>query len=243
MNSSDKSKQKKSRGKGFTRSVNTALEGIIHTLKSERNMRLHFFVGFLVLIAGLYFDLSAVEFMILCFAVTFVLMAEMINTAVEYSIDLISDEYHPLAKVIKDICAGAVFVSAVNAAVVGYFLIVRRIGAFMGGAFIKVKESPWHMTLIALLVVIGIVLLIKVLRGEKSLLRGGMPSGHSAVAFAVWVLVSLITENALVSFLVFILAFLVAKSRRSDGVHTLGQVVAGSVLGALVALLVFQFMS
>ena len=244
MNSSNESKKKNSHARrGFVNSVNTALEGIIHTLKAERNMRLHFVIGFLVIIAGLYFNLSTVEFILLCFAVSFVLVAEMVNTAVEYSIDLISDEYHPLAKTIKDIVAGAVFVSAVNAVIVGYFLIFKRIGAFMGGTFIKLKECPWHVTLIALIVVIGIVLFIKIMRREKSLLRGGMPSGHSAIAFAIWVLVSLITENALVSALVFILAFLIARSRRADGVHTMGQVIAGSALGALVALLVFQLLS
>jgi diacylglycerol kinase (ATP) len=66
--------------------VNAALEGVVHTLKTERNMRLHFLAGFLVLIAGLYLNFDAVEMMFLCLAVTFVLVAEMFNTAVEYKI-------------------------------------------------------------------------------------------------------------------------------------------------------------
>ena len=229
--------------RGFIYSVNTALEGIVHTLRSERNMRLHFLVGFLVLIAGVYFNLSAVEFMLLCFAVTFVLVAEMFNTAVEHAIDLISDKYHPLAKIIKDIAAGAVFVAAVNAAIVGYMLIKRRIGWSFDGAFLKIKQSPWHMTLIALLVVIGLVLFVKIWRKEEALLRGGMPSGHAAVAFAVWTVVSLVTGNALVSLLVFFLAVLIAKSRMTGGIHTLWQVIAGSILGTLIALFVFQLLS
>ncbi|MFH1552333.1 MAG: diacylglycerol kinase [Candidatus Omnitrophota bacterium] len=235
-------KPKSSYSKGFIGSINAALEGIVHTLKSERNMRLHFLVGFLVLIGGIYLNLSAVEFMLLCFAVTFVLVAEMINTAVEHAIDLISDKYHPLAKIIKDVAAGAVFVSAVNAAIVGYILLFQRVGWSIGGAFFRVKQSPWHVTLIALLVVIGLVLLIKVVRREEHLLKGGMPSGHSAVAFAIWVIVSLVTDNALVSLLVFLLAVLIAKSRMSGGIHTMWEVLAGSVLGALIALLMFQLL-
>jgi diacylglycerol kinase (ATP) len=236
-------KSESSCNRGFVYSVNTALEGIVHTLKSERNMRTHFLMGFLVLIAGVYFNLSAVEFMLLCFAVTFVLVAEMFNTAVEHAIDFISDQYHPLSKIIKDIAAGAVFVAAVNAAIVGYILVVKRIGWSLDGTFLRIKQSPWHITLIALLVVIGLVLFIKVARREESLLRGGMPSGHAAVAFAIWTMVSLITGNALVSLLVFFLAVLIAKSRMAGKIHTLWQVVAGSILGALAALLVFQLLS
>jgi diacylglycerol kinase (ATP) len=90
--------------------------------------------------------------------------------------------------------------------------------------------------------VVGIVLLVKVLRHEKFLLKGGMPSGHSAVAFAIWVVISFVTENSLVSILVFFMALLIAKSRMTGEVHSFWEVVAGSVLGALTALLVFQLL-
>jgi len=241
MNSSKISKD--SYNKSFFHSVNAALEGVVHTLQKERNMRLHFLVGFLVIIAAIYLNVRGPEFMILCFAVTFVLAAEMFNTAIEYTIDLISDKYHPAAKVIKDISAGAVFVSAVNAAITGYLLIVRRAVTSFDGAFLLIKQSHWHITAIILLGVVGVVLLIKVARKEKSLLRGGLPSGHSAVAFAVWAIVSLFTENALVSILVFLLAAIIAKSRMAGGIHTLSQVVLGGLLGAFTSLLVFQLLS
>ncbi|MFH1836992.1 MAG: diacylglycerol kinase [Candidatus Omnitrophota bacterium] len=227
----------------FTQSVNAALEGVVHTLQKERNMRLHFLVGFLTLIAAIYFNVRGVEFMLLCFAVTFVLAAEMFNTAIEYTIDLISDEYNPLAKIIKDIAAGAVFVSAVNAAITGYILIVRRAVTSFDGAFYFIKQSSWHVTFIILLTVIGIVLLVKTVRKERSFLKGGMPSGHSAVAFAIWVVISLFTENALLSVLVFFLALLIAKSRLAGGIHTLSQVVLGSFLGVVTAVLIFQLLS
>ncbi|MDD5633980.1 MAG: diacylglycerol kinase [Candidatus Omnitrophica bacterium] len=227
---------------GFFYSVNAALEGIVHTLKSERNMRVHFLVVFLVLIAGVYLNFSAIEFMALCLTVTIVLVAEMANTALEHTIDLISTEYSLLAKMIKDIAAGAVFVSAVNAVIVGYLLFYKRLERYIGGAFSIVKQSPWHITLISLLVVVGLVLFIKVARKEKSLLRGGMPSGHSAVAFAIWVIITRITANALVSLLVFFLAFVVARSRVGKGIHTVWEVVAGSLLGMLSALLVLQLL-
>jgi diacylglycerol kinase (ATP) len=222
--------------------VNAALEGVVHTLQCERNMRIHFIIGFLVLIAGIYLNLTPEQFLLLCFAVAFVLVAEMFNTAIEHLADHVSEEFHPVVKVVKDVSAGAVFVSAVNAAITGYILLGKRIGWGLEG-FFRIKQSPWHITLITLLVVVGIVILVKVMRREKFLLKGGMPSGHSAVAFAVWIVISLITMNALVSILVFLLAFLVAKSRMTNGVHSLWEVIAGSVLGMLTALLVFQLLS
>ncbi|MGB2961242.1 MAG: diacylglycerol kinase [Candidatus Omnitrophota bacterium] len=242
MDSSKKSKEPFSIG--FFRSINIALEGIVHTLRHERNMRLHFIVGFLVLIGGIYLDLSSLEFMFLCFAVTFVLFAEMINTVVEYSIDLINDEYHPLAKVIKDIAAGAVFVSAVNAAIIGYILFVKRLQVTISKeSLLRIKQSPWHITLIALIVIAGLVIFIKVIRHERPLLRGGMPSGHSAIAFSVWVAVSLVTLNALASVLTLFLAVFVARSRMTNNIHTFWEVFLGSAIGALVTLIVFQVLS
>ena len=229
--------------RGFFNSLNTALEGVVHTLQFERNMRIHFLTGFLVVIAGIFFHLGTVEFLLLCFAVTLVLVAEMFNTGVEHVVDLLSGEYHPLAKIVKDVAAGAVFVTAVNAAIVGYLLFLQGFTDGFRYGFMKLQESPWHVTLIALLVIVGLVLFIKVMRREKMLLRGGMPSGHSAVAFGVWMLVTLFSGNMLVSFLVLLLALMVGKSRMENGVHRAWEVVAGSLLGASLALLIYQILS
>jgi diacylglycerol kinase (ATP) len=149
-----------------------------------------------------------------------------------------------LAKVIKDIAAGAVFVSAVNATITGYVLFIRRFQLGIDkDVYVRIKQSPWHITLIALLVIIGLVILIKVIRHEKFVLRGGMPSGHAAVAFSVWIIITLVTSNALASILVFVLAAFVARTRVLNKVHTFWEVVAGAVLGALITLLIFQILS
>ena len=104
------------------------------------------------------------------------------------------------------------------------------------------KTIPGHVTLIALLVCVGLVILIKVVGGAKQLLRGGMPSGHSAVAFAVWMAIWMLTSNSLISILVFLMALLIARSRMANGIHSLWEVLAGSALGALTTLLVFQIL-
>jgi diacylglycerol kinase (ATP) len=230
--------------KSFWQSVNAALEGIIHTVQGERNMRIHFVFAFLVLIGGIYFDLHYVEIMILLFAITFVLVAEMLNTAIEYLSDIVAhDEYDPTVKVIKDISAGAVFVAALNAGLTGYILIANRLRFRTGLLLSKIRRSPGHLTLIALILCVGIVLLIKYIRGEKNLLSGGMPSGHSALAFAAWMVVSLVTLNSLVSIMVFTLAVLVARSRMVAEIHTFWETVVGALIGALTTLFVFQILS
>ena len=236
-------KRKKTYSKGLLGSFIFAFEGIGHTLMAERNMRIHFLAGFLVLLIGIYIELSAIEFMLLSVTICFVLIAEMFNTAVEHAVDLIEQEYHPLAKIIKDIAAGAVFVSVVNAVVVGYLLLFKNVKWSRGPLLAeRVMNSPAHITFIALVAVVGLVVLVKLLRHEKMLFRGGMPSGHSAVAFAVWAAVSMVTGNALVSILVLFLAVLVARSRMTLVIHNLWEIIAGSFLGVTVTLLVFQLL-
>jgi len=235
---------KKSDGRfnrNFWQSVDAALEGIIHTLQTERNMRLHFIIGFFALVAGLYFNLDYVEFILLLFAISFVLVSEMVNTALESLSDVVSKkEYDPVIKIAKDVSAGAVFVAAVNAGLTGYILTATRINIHRGDWFFRIRRSPWHITLIALIASVWIVIMVKLVRGEKNLLKGGMPSGHSAVAFAIWMAVWLLSKNTLISILVFLVALIVAKSRLQNGIHSAWEVLVGGVLGALTSLLVFQ---
>ena len=90
--------------------------------------------------------------------------------------------------------------------------------------------------------VLFFVILGKALFHKGRPLRGGMPSGHAAVAFSIWVIISFVTRNHIAAVLVFILAFLLARSRLSGKVHTAWEVVAGSILGILVSILVFQIL-
>ncbi|MBU0571401.1 MAG: diacylglycerol kinase [Candidatus Omnitrophica bacterium] len=227
----------------FSESVNAALEGIVHTLQNERNMRVHFIAAFFVLIGGIYLNLDYVGIILLLFAISIVLIAEMFNTAIESLSDIVvKEQFHPIVKIIKDVSAGAVFVAALNAGLTGYMLVSGRINLYTGELLLRIRQSPGHVTLIALLVCVGLVVLIKVAGKAQHLLKGGMPSGHSAVAFAAWMAVWLLTSNSLVSILVFLMAGLIARSRMAHGTHSLWEVVAGSVLGALTMLFVFQIL-
>ncbi|MFA5383609.1 MAG: diacylglycerol kinase family protein [Eubacteriales bacterium] len=99
-----------------------AAEGIVYSFRTQRNMRIHFAVAVLVLFLAAFLHLSKSEFIYLLFAIFLVLIAEMINSAIELAVDLHSLEYHPLAKVAKDVSAGAVLLAAVNSVITGILI-------------------------------------------------------------------------------------------------------------------------
>ncbi|MBN2096892.1 MAG: diacylglycerol kinase [Candidatus Omnitrophica bacterium] len=222
-------------------SFNSAIEGFIYVVKTQRNMRLHFLLAILALVLAIYLNLEKLEILLLLVTICLVLFAEMLNTAIEINTDLISDSFNPLVRIVKDISAGCVLVASLNALIVGYLLFFSRPwGPFVEGGISKIKSSPWHITLIILILVLFLVILGKVIFHKGTPLRGGMPSGHAAVAFAIWVTISFLTTSHIAMVLVLVLALLVARSRLSGGIHSIWEVAVGCALGILVPTLIFQ---
>ena len=225
-------------------SFNFAIEGIIHVLRTQRNMRIHFGAAVAVLVAALAFDVSRVELIALLLAIAFVLIAEMINSAIEAAVDVASTSFDPMAKLAKDIGAGAVLIASINAIAVGYLVFSGQVAEESSRLLDRLSEAPAELTLIALVLTIALVIGLKALSGRGSPLRGGWPSGHAAVAFAGWMAVTLVlgdTEHRfLVSSLTLIMALLVAQTRIEAGVHSTLEVASGGLLGALVTLAIFQ---
>jgi len=223
-------------------SLNSAAEGFVYVLRTQRNMRLHFLFATLVLVLGIYLALPKMELLLLLGAITLVLVLEMVNTAVELTIDLVKSAYHPLARIIKDIAAGAVFLATMNALIVGYVIFSRRFVLHIEDGIQRIARSPWQLTLMALIVVMFLVLAGKILLRKGTPFRGGMPSGHAAFAFSVWTIIVFSTRNGLIMLLSFVLAFLIARHRMKDKIHTFWEVLTGSVLGILITALVFQLL-
>ena len=94
------------KNRSLIESFNNAINGIISALKTERNMKIHLAAAVLVLILSLFYDLSRIEFIIVCFTIALVIICELFNTAIEVIIDTIIGIYHPKAKVVKDTAAG-----------------------------------------------------------------------------------------------------------------------------------------
>ena len=225
-------------------SFNFAFAGIIHVLRTQRNMRIHFLVAALVLIAALVSGVDKLELIVLLLAIAFVLIAEMVNTAVEAAVDVATTSFDPMAKLAKDIAAGAVLIATAVAVAVGYLVFSGQVADRSSRLLDRLSQAPAELTLIALFLTTIIVIGTKALTGSGTPLRGGLPSGHAAVAFSGWMAMTLILEDSghrfLISSLAFIMALLVAQTRIESGVHSSVEVLYGGLLGALVTLAVFQ---
>jgi diacylglycerol kinase (ATP) len=112
---------------GFRESFKNAGKGIIYLFLYHRNMRIIFLMGAVALLLGFYFNLKGIELIALCITVTLVFMAEIFNTAVELMMNTITDKYNIKIRLIKDIAAGIVVITCLNAAVIGYVLFIRKL--------------------------------------------------------------------------------------------------------------------
>ncbi|KKU88467.1 MAG: Diacylglycerol kinase [Microgenomates group bacterium GW2011_GWF2_47_9] len=101
--------------------------GIWTALKTQINLRLHLFFALLASLAGLYFAISIIEWLFLILTITVVLIAELVNTSLEFTSDAISRKQNPLIKQAKDVAAGSVLVSAIFALVVGLIIFLPRV--------------------------------------------------------------------------------------------------------------------
>jgi diacylglycerol kinase (ATP) len=228
------------------KSFNHAFQGLVYAVRYERNMRIHIAVALLVLIVSLFLNVSRLELVVVVVAIAFVLAAEMVNSAIEAVVDIITDEFDPRAKVAKDVAAGAVLVAAINALVVAYLVFADKLARHSLELLVVLRRSPTHLTFVALAVVILAVIVLKAVTHRRPLaISGGLPSGHSAVAFAGWTAVTFVVggtpQGVLVSVITLMMAALVAQTRVEAGIHSVLEVVLGGMLGMLVTTLVFQF--
>lgn len=227
-------------------SFNYAFEGIIHVLRTQRNLRIHFVVAIGVIAAAAALGVGRIELIVLLLAIAFVLVAEMVNSAIEGAIDVSTTSFDPNAKLAKDIAAGAVLISSATAVAIGYLVFAHAAAHRSARLLDRIRDAPAEITLVALVLVMLIVIATKAWTGRGTPLRGGLPSGHAALAFAGWMAATYVIgddHRFFMSSLTFLMAMLVAQTRVEAGVHSGLEVLYGGVLGALVTLVVFQVLS
>jgi diacylglycerol kinase (ATP) len=220
-------------------SFNNAITGIIDTVRTERNMKIHLIVALGVLIVSFFFDITKYEFLVLAVSITMVITAELINTAIEATIDMTTNYYHPLAKMAKNAAAGGVLITAINALLVAYIIFWDKLATFSFDLIKKVKNSEPYTIFIVLVIVCIATIIAKAIFGEGTPLKGGMPSGHSALGFSIATAISLITEEPICILLSFLLAFITAQSRVDSEVHSILEVIVGAIFGILLTLFIF----
>lgn len=140
------------------KSFKCAAKGILYTIKNEKNMRIHTVISFYVLLFSCFFHLSFVKYAVLFLTIGSVLTLEMFNTSIEAIIDICSKEYNSVAKIAKDIAAGAVMISSAFAVVIGIM--------FFGDFYVYI--SMWtffaYNKLLFILLVLSILLSIIYIR-------------------------------------------------------------------------------
>jgi diacylglycerol kinase (ATP) len=169
-----------------------------------------------------------------------VLCAEMFNTAIEAVVDLVSPGYHPLAKIAKDTAAGAVLITACGAAIMGYLILAKYVMPRYGEVLEMFGTASDIGTVVSVLIVVIIVVIVKSATGTGTPLKGGLASGHAAVAFSIATAVSLNTGDPLISLLTLLLATMVSHSRLLIKIHTMREVIIGACIGSGITLLVLQ---
>lgn len=124
------------RRQSVAKSFANAYAGMAYSARTQRNVKIHLAAAALVLVASAIFRVSLMEFALLILCIVFVISVEMLNTALECAVDLVTTEYHPLAKMAKDVSAGAVFVASIGAAAVGGIIFVPKLWQLIFGVLL-----------------------------------------------------------------------------------------------------------
>ena len=115
------------KNKNFIDAWKKAFSGILYAVKTQRNIKVQLCIAVVVIICAIVFKLNITECMFLTFATMLVIITEVINTAIEEAVNLTTEKFHPIAKIAKDVAAGAVVLSALNAVIIAIFIFVSKI--------------------------------------------------------------------------------------------------------------------
>lgn len=124
-----KSKDKRT----FKGSVKNCLDGISYVTKNEKNFKREIAFGIIALILSYILKIDKIEFIIVLTMICLVLTTEIINTAIERTVDLVTKEYHELARIAKDVSAGSVLVTSIFALIIGIIIFIPKIITLLGG--------------------------------------------------------------------------------------------------------------
>ena len=241
-NQKSEEKRKAPKNQSFIDAWKNAVNGIIYATTTQGNIKKQLIIAVIVVIASLFFELSKAEFLIFMFTIVLIIFAEMVNTAVETVVDLYTDLYHPKAKIAKDVAAGGVVITAINAVIVAYFLFFDKVSN-IGLQFIRnIATSPIHLAFAAVvIVIIGILALIAIATTNKHkvLNKKFMPSGHAALSFAANTIIWLVTDNVVIITLSLIMAILVSESRVDAKAHRWSEVIFSSCVGIILVLIIY----
>ena len=224
-------------------SFNYAISGIRWTFANERNFKVHTAVSLLVIILGIVFQISKVEFLITLVCIGMVLSGELINTAIEKLCDGITGEFKVYIKAAKDIAAGGVLITASVSGLIGIVIFGNAILRYDRISLEKLLNNELYIITLIIVSLILIIIVLKVAIGRGTPMQGGMPSGHSAMAFGIATIISLYSGKIAIIILTYILAIIVGESRVESGIHSVIEVAVGGILGVLVTVAILGILT
>jgi diacylglycerol kinase (ATP) len=225
--------------------VKVAISGLVYTFRTQRHMRFHLYVVLAVTLMGLLFNLSLREMLVLLFVISLVLVAEMFNSAIEATVDLVQPNYHPMAKFAKDISAGAVLITTIVALVVGALMLLgpQRWESIKINLTSESPSMPFLTRFILGLFLVFIIVVIgKGLGKRGQVLKGGLVSGHAAFGFFFATSIMFLTDQLVVASLGIVLAAIVAQSRYEAKIHSIFELSLGAAVGVIMGLVLFGLM-
>lgn len=231
---------KHTKNKTFFTALRHALDGVIKAFKTERNLRIDYVIGLFVLICSLFFDFTKTEFACLCLTIGFVIFAEMINSTVEYIVDLITDKYDDRAKAAKDIAAGGVLISSVVAVIVAFFLFADKLTMATTSVISTIFSSNIYILFTIIFAVIILAVILKGFLGKGSNYSQVYPSARVALAFGLTTYVYIITKSILVGGVALILSIIIAQIRVENTKTRPIYMVISAIIGVLVVLIIYQ---
>jgi diacylglycerol kinase (ATP) len=223
-------------------SVKNAIEGIIHVFRTQRHMRFHFVTATFIVLAGALMQLRREQWVLLYFAMALVFITEILNTAIEACVDLFTETYHPLARIAKDIAAGAVLVATALATLVALlvFFNPENYQSLFGVSVIDRPMDPFQVGVSGMVLLVLLTVISKTLGNKGTFLSGGVVSGHAALGFYLATSVFFVSNQMPAAFLAMCCAALVAQSRVQARIHTTQEVVWGAFLGVSVPTVMYR---
>ncbi|WP_442603717.1 diacylglycerol kinase family protein [Paenibacillus sp. KN14-4R] len=221
----------------FHKSFIYAYEGIIYTIQTQRMMKIHLSAAIIVLAAALIVRLPLLSSLFILLAITLVLMAEVMNTAIEKAVDLTTAQVHPLAKAAKDCAAGAVLICSVFAILVGVIVFYEPALLILQGQLPSVDKK------LDLLTVIFTFILVFLITGIPHIIWGTKAKPITihvvaALCFAVVTFIPFFTSNvllAVIGYVLFAALTFAAAWRKSTFRSVLMGLIVGCVVTTLVA--------
>ncbi|MFS1513519.1 diacylglycerol kinase [Chengkuizengella sp. SCS-71B] len=216
-----------------------AYEGLIYAYSTQKNMRFHFFAAIIVLFLALFFELSQVQILFVYVVTCLVIVMELINTAIEKTIDLTVKEMHPMAKIAKDVAAAAVLVSAVFAIIVGIVVFYNPVLFWLNDQLVKTNEISSE----TILVVLGLVFLCTIVIQETIFSKNKTTQINliSALNSSILTLIVLSDADFIHILLTCFISLLVVSILLSQKGVMIRSILYGAILGIILPLFIYFY--